>query len=113
VNILDEDISVIERERLRIRKIHIRQIGTEIGRLGMKDRTGIIPLLHTLHSPTFFTRDHGFYHPRLLHPGYCLVHLDIAFDEVAKYIRRLLRHTEFRAHDRSAWAKSYVSATVV
>jgi hypothetical protein len=45
VNILDEDISAIERERLRARKIHFRQIGAEIGRFGMKDRTDIIPLL--------------------------------------------------------------------
>src|SRR5262249_10083625 len=98
VNILDEDISVIERERLRARKLHVRQIEIEIGRLGMKDRSDIIPLLHSLCSPTFFTRDHGFYHPRLLHSGYCLVHLDVAFDEVAEYILRFLRHRAFRTH---------------
>jgi hypothetical protein len=96
VNILDEDISSIEHERLRARKVHVRQIGIEIGRLGMKDRTGIIPLLHTLRFPTFFTRDHGFYHPRLLHPGYCLVYLDVAFDEIADCVRLILRHKAFR-----------------
>ena len=98
MNILDEDISVVERERLRTRKLHVRQMGIEVGRLGMKDRSDIIPLLHTLRSPTFFTRDHGFYHPRLLHPGYCLVHLDVAFDEVAEYILHFLRHHSFRTH---------------
>jgi hypothetical protein len=96
VNILDEDISAVERERLRARKFHVRQIGIEVGRLGMKDRSDIIPLLHTLPTPTFFSRDHGFYHPRLLHAGYCLVYLDVAFDEVAEYARRFLRHPEFR-----------------
>jgi hypothetical protein len=96
VNILDEDVSAIEREQLRARKIHFRQIGVEIGRFGMKDRTDIIPLLHTLRHPTFFTRDHGFHHPRLLHPAYCLVYLDVAFDEVADFIHRFLRHTAFR-----------------
>ena len=96
MNILDEDISVLERERLRARKIHFRQIGIEIGRLGMKDRTDIIPLLHTLRHPTFFTRDHGFYHPSLLHPAYCLVYLNVAFDEIADFIRRFLRHPTFR-----------------
>jgi len=96
VNILDEDISVVECERLHARKIHFRRIGVDIGRLGMKDRNDIIPLLHTLRRPTFFTRDHGFYHPRLPHPAYCLVYLDVAFDEIAEFIRRFLRHAAFR-----------------
>jgi hypothetical protein len=100
VNILDEDISVIERERLRARKLHVRQIGIEVGRLGMKDRLDIIPLLHSLRAPTFFSRDHGFYRPRLLHSGYCLVHLDVTFDEVAEYIRRFLCHPEFRTQSQ-------------
>ncbi len=96
MNILDEDISVLERDRLRARKIHFRQIGFEIGRFGMKDRDDIIPLLHTLRRPTFFTRDHGFYHPSLLHAAYCLVYLDVAFDETAEFIHRFLRHPAFR-----------------
>jgi len=96
VNILDEDISVVECERLRTRKIHFRQIGVEIGRAGMKDRNDMLPLLPTLRRPTFFTRDHGFYHPSLLHPAYCLVYLGVAFDEIAEFIRRFLRHTAFR-----------------
>ena len=96
MNILDEDISVVECERLRARKIHFRQIGVEVGRLGMKDRTDIIPLLHTLRRPTFFTRDHGFYHASLLHSACCLVYLDVAFDEIADFIRRFLRHSAFR-----------------
>jgi hypothetical protein len=96
VNILDEDISVIECERLRARKLHFRQNGKGVGRSGMKDRDDLIPLLHTLRRPTFFTRDHGFYHPSLLHPAYCLVYLDVAFDEIAEFIRRFLRHAAFR-----------------
>ena len=62
----------------------------------MKDRADIIPLLHALRRPTFFTRDHGFYHTSLLHPAYCLVYLDVAFDEIAEFIRRFLRHPAFR-----------------
>jgi hypothetical protein len=96
VNILDEDISVPECEQLRVYKIHFRQIGVEIGRSGMKDREEILPLLHRLKRPTFFTLDHGFYHPTLLHQGYCLVFLDIWEDEVAAYIRRFFRHAAFR-----------------
>ena len=96
MNILDEDISVVECERLRARRIHFRQIGKGVGRLGMKDRTDIIPLLHTLRRPTFFTRDHGFYHPSLLHSAYCLVYFDVAFDEIADFICRFLRYASFR-----------------
>jgi hypothetical protein len=65
VNIIDEDISAPECERLRAYGIHFRQIGAAIGRLGMKDREDILPLLHRLKRPTL-------------------------------YIRRLLRHSEFR-----------------
>ena len=96
MNILDEDISAPECERLRAYGIHFRQIGMTVGRLGMKDREDILPLLHRLKQPTFFTLDHGFYHPTLLHQGYCLVFLDVWEDEVAKYTRRFLRHLEFR-----------------
>ncbi|MGH9936623.1 MAG: hypothetical protein ACREAM_10285 [Blastocatellia bacterium] len=62
----------------------------------MDDREEIIPLLHGLRRPTFFTRDHDFYHPWLRHPGYCLVYLEINPDETARFIRRFLRHRMFR-----------------
>ena len=100
MNILDEDISAPECERLHAYKIHFRQIGVEIGISGMKDHAGIIPLLHQLKRPTFFTLDHGFYHPTLRHQGYCLVFLDVWEDETAAYARRFLRHPEFRAQSQ-------------
>ncbi len=100
MNILDEDISAPECEQLRTHKIHFRQIGVEIGRSGMKDYEGIIPLLHRLKRPTFFTLDHGFYHPRLQYRGYCLVFLDVWEDEAAAYVRRFLRHPEFRTQSQ-------------
>jgi hypothetical protein len=96
VNILDENILFSQRTRLKSWKVHFKQIGMEIGRSGMKDRNDIIPLLHTLRSPTFFSCDHGFYHARLRHAGYCLVWLDVLDDEAAEYLRRLLRHPGFR-----------------
>ncbi len=96
MNILDENIVASQRELLRTWKVHFQRIGGEIGRFGMKDREDIIPLLHTLRRPTFFTRDHGFYRPHLLHAGYCLVYFEVGTDEVAAYIRRFLRHHEFR-----------------
>ncbi len=75
MNVLDENIIAPERERLRRWRIHFRCIGDELGRPGMKDIDEIIPLLHGLRRPTFFTRDHGFYRPSLLHHYYYLVHL--------------------------------------
>lgn len=96
MNILDENISLEEKYRLLARRVHVRQIGAEVGRLGMKDIDEIIPLLHTLPQPTLFTRDHDFYKARLRHADYCLVLLDVAFDEVAEYVRRFLRHPSFR-----------------
>jgi len=100
MNVLDENIDAPQREQLQSDKIHFRRVGGEIGRLGMKDRNQIIPLLHTLRRPTFFTRDHGFYHPTLRHSGYCPVYLDVLADEAAEYIRRLLRHPAFRTQSQ-------------
>jgi hypothetical protein len=100
MNVLDENIDAPQREQLQSDKIRFRRVGGEIGRLGMKDRNQIIPLLHTLRRPTFFTRDHGFYHPTLRHSGYCLVYLDVSADEAAEYIRRLLRHPAFRTQSQ-------------
>ncbi len=100
MNILDEDIGWSQRQQLVAWKIHCRQIGVEIGRSGLKDREEILPLLHRLKRPTFFTLDHGFYHPTLRHQGYCLVFLDIWEDEAAEYIRRFLRHTAFRTRSQ-------------
>jgi len=94
VNILDENIIESQCQLLRSWRIPFRQIGFQVGREGMKDRE-IIPLLHQMRRPTFFTRDGDFYHRNLCHPKYCLVHLAVRKDEVAIFVRRLLRHSEF------------------
>lgn len=94
--ILDENIDLIRRRELLRWKIHVRQIGLEVGQAGMKDRNDIIPLLHSLRHPTLLTRDADFYHPQLRHPGYCLACFDVALAETAHYIRRFLRHPAFR-----------------
>ena len=61
----------------------------------MKDGE-IIRLLHEWKLTTFFTRDDGFFARRLCHQGYCLVYLDIDCD-VAEFVRRTLRHSDFNA----------------
>jgi hypothetical protein len=94
--VLDENIDVWQRRQLEHWRIHFRRIGGEIGRFGMDDREEIIPLLHSLRGPTFFTRDHDFYRSRLTHAGYCLVYLEVRPDDAAHFIRRFLRHQSFR-----------------
>lgn len=96
MNILDENIFAPQRQQLEVWKIRVKQIGVEIGSIGMNDCQQIIPLLHTLRRPTFFTRDQDFYHPWLRHPAYYLVYLDVNPDEAAYFIRRFLRHPDFR-----------------
>jgi hypothetical protein len=95
VNVLDENIIDNQRRQLMSWRMRIHQIGFEIGRKGMKDRE-IIPFLHQLKQPTFFTRDDDFYERRLCHAGYCLVYLDIRKEEVATFVRRVLRHEAFK-----------------
>jgi len=98
MNVLDENIIDSQRQQLLAWRIRVRQIGYEVGRKGMNDREEIIPLLHHLRRPAFFTRDAGFYHRTLCHAGYCIVYLRVAKTEVAEYIRRFLRHPEFDTH---------------
>ncbi len=59
------------------------------------DDDEIIPLLHGLRQPTFFTLDDDFYEPHLCHVGHCLVYLNVRRSEAAIFVRRLLRHPEF------------------
>jgi hypothetical protein len=92
---LDENILVSQREALLGRKSRICQIGYDIGRKGMQDDE-IIPLLISLRRSTFFTRDRDFYREALRNNLYCIVHLNVGPLEVADYVRRFLRHPQFR-----------------
>lgn len=118
--VLDENMPEDQRLVLRGWHIRARQIGLEVGRSGMSDAE-IVPLLHTLTRPTFFTRDRDFLQPWLRHPGYCIVFLDVGQFEAASFVRRVLRHrglnttakrmgTVVRAgHDRLAvWRHGHV-----
>lgn len=89
--VLDENIPEGQRLLLRSWRIRVRKIGDEVGRAGMSD-DDIIPLLHALNRPTFFTRDRDFLQTWMCHPAYCIVHLDVGQYEAASFIRRVLRH---------------------
>lgn len=94
MNVLDENVVENQCRLLQSWHIPFRQIGFGVGQQGMKDKE-IISLLHKLRRPTFFTRDDDFYSLELCHAKYCLVYVAIRKDEVAVFVRRLLRHSEF------------------
>jgi hypothetical protein len=93
VNILDENIPRNQRELLISWRVSIRQIGYDTGRKGIQDDE-IIPLLHQLRRPTFFTRDSDFFDRRLCHQRYCLVFMDVDKYDAALFVRRVLCHPE-------------------
>ena len=93
MNLLDENVREDQRSLLHAWGIPVQQIGSDVGRKGMKDEE-IISLLHELRDVTFFTRDWGFSDRKLCHPRYCLICLVVKKDEVAIFVRRILRHPE-------------------
>ena len=94
MNVLDENVLKDQRQLLIDWHIPIRQIGYNVGRMGMKDEE-ITRLLLQFRSPTFFTLDFDFYQRNLCHTRYCLVCMDIEQNKTALFVRRLLRHKEF------------------
>ena len=97
--ILDENIPESQRQLLRSWRIVVRQIGVDVGHQGASDEE-IIPLLHRLSRPTFFTRDLGFYNRQRCHASYCIVCIAVGQYEAASFTRRFLRNPAF-----NTWAK--------
>jgi hypothetical protein len=94
VNLLDENIPLDQRDLLVTRGIHCRIVGQDIAQSSIGD-DNILVLLHRLKQPTLFTRDEHFFKRRLCHPAYGLVWLDVAPEECALFIRRVLRFARF------------------
>ncbi len=94
MNILDENIPANQRQLLEHWRVHVYQIGFNLGRRGIQDDE-IIPFLLHERRPTFFTRDEDFYDRKLRHRRYCLVYLAVEKDEAAAFMRKLLRHSAF------------------
>lgn len=111
--ILDENIIDTPRTQLINWRISVRQIGFEVGRKGLQDINEIIPLLHSLGRPTFFTRDREFYDSKLCHKKYCIVYLKMHDYEVAEYIRRFLHHPESKTHAKRKGCVVRLSSTGV
>jgi len=79
---------------LRRWRIRFRVIGVDVAAWGTNDEN-LIPVLHRLPHPSFFSLDRDFYRPNLAHARYGLVWLDVADDRAAEFIRRFLRHPAF------------------
>lgn len=87
--IADENLPAAQRRWLRKWRVHVRVVGVDMASRGTDDEN-LIPLLHRLPQPTFFTLDRDFYCRDRLHPGYCLVWLDVSDDQAAEFIRRFM-----------------------
>ncbi len=108
--LLDENIPEDQCDLLRGWRFRFHQIGQDFGRQGIKDETQILPLLHKLDRATFFTRDLGFLDQNWCHPRYALVGLAVSQNEVARFIRRFLRHPSFNSKARRMGMVIRVSA---
>jgi hypothetical protein len=95
VIVLDHNIPKNEAKRLRRCRVHFQQVGFEVGRPEWDDQQEILRYLHRAKHVTFFSRDLGFFRPRLCHKNYCLVVITVPVLETALYVRRLLRHQRF------------------
>jgi hypothetical protein len=76
VIVLDENVFASQRGRLKSWRVHLCQIGNDVGRKGMLDDE-IIPLLRTLRRPTFISRDRDFFDKSLCHGRFCLIHFRV------------------------------------
>lgn len=109
MNLLDENIRNSERQRLLAWRIRVRQIGREVGRVGMGDDE-ILAVLRSTRRITFLTQDIDYRDPGLCHQAYCLVYLDVDEDLIAQYIRRVLRHPDLNTQAKRMGTVIHVSA---
>lgn len=109
--LLDHNIPQSEVETLRRWRLHCRQVGYEVGRPEWDDAQEIIRYLRQARRVTFFTRDIGFFRHSLCHKNYCIVVLTGPPRESAVWIRRFLRHSDFRTHAERVRAVVKLSPT--
>jgi hypothetical protein len=94
MNLLDENIRQDQGLQLRRWRIRFRPLVAGTALPGIQD-DAVIPLLHRLPQPTFFTHDRDYFQRKLVHPAYCLAWLDAFDGDAADFIRRFLRHPRF------------------
>ena len=92
--VLDENLPADQWQLLRKWHIRCRVVGGDVAASGATDEN-LIPVLHKLSQPTFFTLDRDFFRRDWAHANYALVWLDVRRREAAMFIRRFVRHPEF------------------
>jgi hypothetical protein len=108
VIVLDENVTIDQRELLTSWGIRTLHVGSDIGHKGMSDNAVIKLLVHS-RRPTFFTRDEDFSKPQLCHARYSLVYLAVEKHDVAIFVRRVLRHAAYRTQAQRLGAVLRVS----
>jgi hypothetical protein len=99
MNVLDENIVGQQCKKLREWRIPFRQVGPHLSATGALDEN-LIPLLHQLSQPTFFTHDRDFFKASLCHSHYAIAFLDVSDTEEAEFIRRFLKHQDFDTNSK-------------
>ena len=92
--VLDENLPADQWRLLRNWRIRCRVVGDDVAVAGALDEN-LIPVLHKLPQPTFFTLDRDFFRRDWAHANYCLIWLDVRRSEAAEFIRRFLRQPAF------------------
>lgn len=92
--VLDENLPADQWQLLRKWRIRCRVVGKDLAASGATDEN-LIPVLHKLPQPTFFTLDRDFFRRDWGHANYALIWLDVRRREAAEFIRRFLRQPEF------------------
>src|SRR6266702_4349061 len=64
--VLDENLPAAQRQLLRKWRIRFRVIGVDVASWGTDDEN-LIPVLHCLPQPSFFSLDRDFFRPNLAH----------------------------------------------
>lgn len=110
--VFDENLPASQQQLLRRWRIHFRMVGLDVASSGTKDEN-LVPVLHGLARPTFFTLDGHFYRPDWAHSNYCLVWLDVRRREAAEFTRRFLRHPAFNTQAKRMGVVARVHADSV
>jgi hypothetical protein len=110
--VIDENLPASQRQLLRKWRIHFRAAGIDVSASGTQDED-LIPVLHSLAEPTFFTLDKHFFRSDWTHASYGLVWLDVSGDEAAEFVRRFLRHPSFDTQSKRLGVVARIGAAGV
>jgi hypothetical protein len=100
--LLDENITAAAEEQLRRWRISVRVIAGHLTHKGAKD-SDLLPILHRLAQPTFFTHDRDFWTSSLCHPRYCIVHLAVEDTEAVELHSPLSPAPAIQDSGKEAW----------